>query len=382
MEDSYQNDTGTEVDDTSGPEDDDSLTYDQLWDDVTQVSFNYIKTGNSNLELHFRENSRVERWLWLKFWPPRSCWRERILSFLSPDYLLSSGLLVCRQWKSVVEVPAFWSWSLVRLDRNNFQDIFTSPRFSLISSCWLSYPLLTSHQITHLLQWLAGADGADGGGGNLTQLELCGDLSEVRAELVSRAVVTRLECLDLIPARLSQDQLSLLLTSLATCQPARLRLRELRLSQQTNLSLLEPDSLVAGLLTLERLSLAGARLTGGQVSALLAAIAGAGPSLALTELKLDDVNLSSVPPRVLARAVLRLEVVSLNGSGLTEDQLSLLFTELASQDKLRVRELYVQRGNYYTHGHYTMDERLRLLYPGVEEEERRDKSLISSSQPK
>ena len=289
---------------------------------------------------------------------------ERILSFLSPEDLLSSGLLVCRKWKSVVEVPAFWSWSLVRLDRNNFQDIFTSPRFRLISSCWLSYPLLTSHQITHLLQWLVGGDG---GGGNLTQLELCGDLSEVRAELVSRAVVTRLECLDLIPARLSPDQLSLLLTSLATCQPARLRLRELRLSQQTNLSLLEPDSLVAGLLTLERLSLAGARLTGGQVSALLAAIAGAGPSLALTELKLDDVNLSSVPPRVLARAVLRLEVVSLNGSGLTEDQLSLLFTELASQDKLRVRELYVQRGNYYTHGHYTMDERLRLLYPGVEE---------------
>ena len=169
---------------------------------------------------------------------------ERILSFLSPEDLLSSGLLVCRKWKSVVEVPAFWSWSLVRLDRNNFQDIFTSRRFTLISSCWLSYPLLTSHQITHLLQWLAGGDG---GGGNLTQLELCGDLSEVRAELVSRAVVTRLECLDLIPARLSPDQLSLLLTSLATCQPARLRLRELRLSQQTNLSLLRTNSVCSSL---------------------------------------------------------------------------------------------------------------------------------------
>ena len=268
---------------------------------------------------------------------------ERILSFLDPVDLLRSGLLVCRQWSSVVQVPSFWAWSLVRLDRDNFQDIFSSNRFSLISRCWLSYPLLTSHQITNLLQWVDGGDG-----GNLSYLEVSGDLSEVSAELLSRTVVTRLEVVDLIPARLSPEQLSLLVTSLETCHPARLRLRELRLSH-LNLSLLEPASLVTGLLRLQRLCLARAGMTEEQVRALLGGIAGAGASLALSQLNMDDINLSSVPPRVLARAVLRLEVVSLNGCRLTDDQLTVLFTQLASQDKLSLRELYAQRGNYYLH---------------------------------
>ena len=166
------------------------------------------------------------------------------------------------------------------------------------------------------------------------------------AELLSRTVVTRLECADLIPAKVSPDQLSLLMTSLETCQPASLRLRELRLSRYSNLACLEPASLVGGLLRLQRLSLAGARMTGEQATALLAGIAGAGAGLPLTQLNMDDINLSSVPARVLARAVIRLEVVSLNGSRLSQPQLSLLFTELASQERLRLRELYVQRGNY------------------------------------
>ena len=166
---------------------------------------------------------------------------------------------------------------------------------------------------------------------------------------MSRTVVTHLETADLSPAKLSPDQLSLLLTSLATCQPARLRLRELRLSRQTDLATLDPAVLVSGLLRLQRLSLGGAEMTGDQVTALLAGIAGARSGLPLAQLNMDDVNLSSVPPRVLARAVLRLRVVSLNGSSLTRGQLSLLFTELASQDKLGVRELYVLRGNHYNH---------------------------------
>ena len=176
---------------------------------------------------------------------------------------------------------------------------------------------------------------------------MCGDLSEVRAELLSLTVTRELECLDLIPARLSPAQVSLLLSSLQTSQPARLRLRELRLSRQTNLTRLDPASLVTGLLRLQRLTLAGARMTGEQVAALLAGLAGAGAGLSLRQLNMDDINLSSVSPRVLARAVLRLEVVSLNGTNLTEHQLTLLFTELANSERLSVRELYVQRGQYY-----------------------------------
>ena len=140
-------------------------------------------------------------------------------------------------WKSVVEVPAFWSWTRVRLDRNNFQDILASPRFRLISGCWLSYPLLTSQQISHLLQWLSGeGEGGGGGVGNLTYLELCGDLSDVSSPLLSRTVTRDLEVADLIAARLSPAQLSLLLSS----QPTSLRLRELRLSQQADLTKEDP----------------------------------------------------------------------------------------------------------------------------------------------
>ena len=285
---------------------------------------------------------------------------ERILSFLSPEDLLRCGLLVCRQWRAVVEVPTFWAWSLVRLDRNNFQEIFASSRFRLVSGCWLSYPLLTSQQITKLLQWVGGGDesdkgdGVDGGdgGGSLTYLELCGDLSEVRAEVLSLTVTGELECLDLIPARVSPAQLSLLLARLETSQPARLRLRELRLSRQSDLARLEPPGLITALLRLERLSLAGARMTGEQVRTLLSGIAGAGAGLSLREINLDDLNLSSVSPRVLAGAVLRLEVVSLNGTNLTDHQLTVLFTELATRDRLSLRELYIQRGHYqYHHQH-------------------------------
>ena len=273
---------------------------------------------------------------------------ERILSFLGPADLLSSGLLVCRQWRAVVEVPAFWSWTRVRLDRNNFQDILASPRFRLISGCWLSYPLLTSQQITHLLQWLSGeGEGGGGGVGNLTYLELCGDLSDVSSPLLSRTVTRDLEVADLIAARLCPGQLSLLLSSLATSQPTTLRLRELRLSQQADLTREDPASLTAGLLRLHRLTLAGARMTGEQARSLLDGIAGAGAGLTLSQLNMDDINLSSVSPRVLVGAVLSLEVVSLNGTGLTEHQLSLLFSQLADREELRLRELYLQRGAYY-----------------------------------
>ena len=85
-----------------------------------------------------------------------------------------------------------------------------------------------------------------------------------------------------------------------------------------------------------------------QVTGLLTGIARQG-HLTLTQLNMDDINISQVSPALLSRAVLRLEIVSLNGTQITEQQMIHLFTQIAGEKKVRLSELHVQKGEYNQH---------------------------------
>merc|ERR1712200_105206 len=69
---------------------------------------------------------------------------EQIFSHLPPSDIKTVAL-VNRTWNSVVEQPRYWNWVKASLKKTNFDKIFNSKRFGLISSWKIRF--LSSEQI-------------------------------------------------------------------------------------------------------------------------------------------------------------------------------------------------------------------------------------------
>ena len=77
----------------------------------------------------------------------------RIFSSLSPPDPKTAAL-VCRTWRTVLELPVFWAWARVRLGRLNFSERRLSWRLRHVGGV-LSELDLTSRQLRSLLGLVA-----------------------------------------------------------------------------------------------------------------------------------------------------------------------------------------------------------------------------------
>ena len=115
------------------------------------------------------------------------------------------------------------------------------------------------------------------------------------------------------------------------------RLSRLDLSS-VNLFPVSPALLTTALCRLEQVNLQFARLTGSQLTALLAGIS---EGSTLSRLDLTGVDLSKVPGNLVAAAVCNLTEVNITGTNLSQDKLSTIFTSIMEREELRLERLNV-----------------------------------------
>ena len=143
-----------------------------------------------------------------------------------------------------------------------------------------------------------------------------GDIPHIRPELVSQ-VVARLEKFWATRGLLTAGQISAVFSRLSLVQDHSLRTLILR---SNNLSAVPPDVLVAAISGLQEVRLWNTELTTHQISALFTELSVV-RDLRLRTLDLRDNNLKLVPTEVLVAGISGLEVVELERTGLTKEQL-------------------------------------------------------------
>jgi len=168
----------------------------------------------------------------------------------------------------------------------------------------------------------------------LVYLQLTGvDLSGVPPDLLARAV-SRLKMVNLSSTRLTVNQCAEILMAI----PSSTTLTNVNL-KYVNLKGVPPDILAKAVHCLQTINLAGTALTADQCLDLLDEKFS---SSKLVNLNLRFVNLNAVPPHILARAVSHLQTVDLHGTSLTPDQcLQLLEASLSSTTLANVDFSYV-----------------------------------------
>ena len=173
----------------------------------------------------------------------------------------------------------------------------------------------------------------------LKKLTIRGGLDNI--DIVAGAAM-KLETLN---AELSRPQVEAVLTMLAATEDSRLRDLVVYGGGGANLSLLDPEVVAGALIKLKTVKTDIHGLSNGQLSALFSRILQA-PVLRLTRLHLWGKVLSLVPPQVMAGAIQRLEVVELQLGRMTGEQATVILT-LAKEERLgRIKtiKIYQIRG--------------------------------------
>ena len=149
-----------------------------------------------------------------------------------------------------------------------------------------------------------------------------------------------LEELDLRCTKLTTEQITGIFAKLSTLKDHKLRVLRL---DWNYLSLVPPETLVAGISGLEEVGLVRAMLTTGQVSALLTRLAA--PDHQLRSLNLDANNLSSVPTESLVGGISGLERVCLYDTWLTVEHVTGIYRMIADRKCSRLRQINLGGNN-------------------------------------
>lgn len=271
----------------------------------------------------------------------------RIFSSLPPADLKTAAL-VSRTWHAVLEIPMFWTWTTVRLSRENFTERRRSRRLRQVGGV-LTELDLSARQLSCLLRPVAARQSS------LTSLNFSGsDLSSISPQLLSQATV-RLSRATFYDTNLTPDQVRAIFSGILETE--NLRLERLRITL-TGLESVEPVTLSRAIVRLEEMPLlSSSNLTEEQMGAVFSELAHT-PVLRLRKLRLHWLDLSSVQPGLFSLALSRLEQLDLYGSLHTEDQLRELFQQIATSKQLRPRNLRLLSG-------FASNPALTLIPPGV-----------------
>ena len=253
---------------------------------------------------------------------------QNIFGFLSPAELKCAAL-VCRTWCHVLQLPRFWSWAAVSLNKENFRERTDSRRFRSIRRVLIGFDVSEVEWRSLFLTARCR---------NMRSLSLSrADLSSVSPGLLSRAAV-RLERVECRHTFLSSLQISALFSEILETRP--LTLRTLKLAH-TSLASVPPSVLARAVVRLEEFPLlSSANLSTEQINCVLGEIE-ASQEVRLRKVRFHHLDLSSVPPHVFSQAVLRLEDVDLYASHLTEQQIETLLVKIGSSEQVEVRSVRV-----------------------------------------
>ena len=163
------------------------------------------------------------------------------------------------------------------------------------------------------------------------------DLSGISPDIWEEAIVS-LKRIDFLNyTNLTPDQLQRIFTTIANCES--LKLTELRI-YDGNISSVPADVLAKAIPRLESIELRRTNLTPNQAQHLFTKIADC-ENLKLTELEVFWNNLSSVSADVLAKAISRVKTVDLLSTDLTPKQVQRIFQMIANCENLKLTELQI-----------------------------------------
>ena len=194
----------------------------------------------------------------------------------------------------------------------------------------ISYSQLGEDQWTNIFHSIATSPEL-----RLTVLDVYGnDLSGVNPDLLSRALV-RLEEADLHMTDLTPQQASAIFLRLAETDT--LRLTKL-IIWSNNLGAVPPQTLARAVVRLEEVSLFVTNLSPAQITLLLETVLETA-DLRLRSLDICDNDLSSIPVTVLVEAVMRIEEINLYHTLLTQQHLESLISTIAQHKEGKLRKL-------------------------------------------
>ena len=161
------------------------------------------------------------------------------------------------------------------------------------------------------------------------------DLSGVSGKLVSE-VVLRLEQVEFHDTDLSSDQVEAIFTEILERRPLTLRTLKLSLA---DLSSVPPAVLATALVKLEEVRLLSSNQLSREQIVFLFNEMLTSTELRLRKLKLHYIDLSPIAPEDLSAALLRLENVHLSATKLTKPQVQALLLHTAQTPELKLRSL-------------------------------------------
>ena len=151
------------------------------------------------------------------------------------------------------------------------------------------------------------------------------DLSGVDPGLLAKAVVN-LETLDIGNTKLTQQQAAVIFSGV--CEGSRLNVLNI---SENNLSEVEPELLAKTVIKLKKLDIQYSDLTKQQASVILTAIS---EGRRLTDLNIGFNDLRDVCPELMAKAVTNLEILDVTFTDLTQQQATAIITTISNGSKL------------------------------------------------
>ena len=151
------------------------------------------------------------------------------------------------------------------------------------------------------------------------------DLSGVDPGLLAKAVVN-LETLDIGNTKLTQQQAAVIFSGV--CEGSRLNVLNI---SDNNLSEVEPELLAKTVIKLKKLDIRYTDITKQQASVILTAIS---EGRRLTDLNIGFNDLREVCPELMAKAVTNLEILDVTFTDLTQQQATAIITTISNGSKL------------------------------------------------
>ena len=269
---------------------------------------------------------------------------ERIFRMLPPKDL-KRAVEVCRRWREVSEVPGFWVWVRLWVRPQNFKimkEVLERRRFKPVEKLTISMGLDRSRgkMSEKLLQAVIKHPG-------LKELDLQdAELHQVEPKLLMK-VLGKMETIKihLEQCRLTKRQIETFFFFNGhsdKCQLKKLHLKRHQYSlfniKASAFAFLDPELLARTTSKLEELEIFARCLSTEQILAVLVGLGEA--SSKIRKLRLEQVNLFVVIPAILVSVVEKLEEVNLVNTSVTNEQVeAVLAAILTDESKLRLMNL-------------------------------------------
>lgn len=237
----------------------------------------------------------------------------------------------CRQWSETIRSEKFWSWARLRVDLSQHPEqretLLKSKLISLVEEMVICRD--TDKNITEALLGRI----MDGVTLQLKRLTTWDSLINIEANLISSAILQLQECGIQGQLVLSNLQAQAILTKIATVPDSKLR----QLVLDCSVDQVAPDIWGEAAVKLEILE---ARPTSLQLEAVLIRVAATQDSrLKRLEVR-DPVILSHMDPEVVARALCKIEIIEEDLSGsLSPEQVSALISRIRETPDLTLSDL-------------------------------------------